>query len=838
MKIEERFVTFGSGGRTKNLTSRHLRRFGISLVAWSCIAISGDLSTPAYAQEAAQANVVVPTDRTVLPIPEPQYPHSTVFNARNATPPPRFEVKAPPNAPNVLIVLLDDMGFGQSSAFGGPIHMPTVEGLANSGLRYNEFHTTALCSPTRSALLSGRNHHMNNFGSIAETATAFPGQTGQRPNSVAPLAEMLRLNGYSTAAFGKSHETAAWEVSPSGPTDRWPTRSGFDKFYGFIGGETNQWAPLIYDGMIQVEPSHDPNYNFMTDMTDQAITWIGYQKSLTPDKPFFIYFAPGATHAPFHVPKEWIAKYKGKFDQGWDKVREETLARQIKLGVVPAGTKLAPKPEAIKDWATLSADEKKLFAREMEVFAGFGEYADTEIGRLIHSIKETGQLDNTLIFYIVGDNGASAEGGMVGLFNEMTYFNGVHETVQDILKHYDELGGPTTYPHYAAGWAVAGDSPFEWTKQVASSYGGTRNGMVIHWPKGITAKGEVRAQWHHVIDIAPTILEAAGLPEPKSVNGTAQTPIEGVSMVYTFADARVPSRHTTQYFEIFGNRAIYQDGWLAGTVHRAAWEFKPRRALEDDVWELYDARTDFSLANDLASKNPQKLKEMQDLFMTEAVKYSVLPLDDRTLERLNPALVGRPDLMAGRTSLTVYQGMTGMSENVFINTKNRSHTITAEVEVPQGGANGVILAQAGRFGGWSLYLKDGKPTYTYNWLGLKSYTVAASQALPAGKATIRYEFVYDGGGVGKGGTCALYVNGKSVATGRIEQTQCCAFSADEGADVGADEGTPVTEAYQVPFKFTGKIDKVTIELKEITQSAADETHKARKEAALKKALSD
>jgi arylsulfatase len=782
--------------------------------------------------------VVVPTDRTVLPIPEPQYPHSTVFNARNATPPPRFEVKAPANAPNVLIVLIDDMGFGQSSAFGGPIHMPTVEGLANSGLRYNEFHTTALCSPTRSALLSGRNHHMNNFGSIAETATAFPGQTGQRPNSVAPLAEMLRLNGYSTATFGKSHETAAWEVSPSGPTDRWPTRSGFDKFYGFIGGETNQWAPLIYDGMIQVEPSHDPNYNFMTDMTDQAITWMGYQKSLTPDKPFFIYFAPGATHAPFHVPKEWIAKYKGKFDQGWDKVREETLARQIKLGVVPASTKLAPKPEAIKDWATLSADEKKLFAREMEVFAGFGEYADTEIGRLIHAIRETGQLDNTLIFYIVGDNGASAEGGMVGLFNEMTYFNGVHETVQDILKHYDELGGPSTYPHYAAGWAVAGDSPFEWTKQVASSYGGTRNGMVIHWPKGITTKGEVRSQWHHVIDIAPTILEAAGLPEPKSVNGTVQTPIEGVSMVYTFADAKAPSRHTTQYFEIFGNRAIYQDGWLAGTVHRAAWEFKPRRALEDDVWELYDARTDFSLANDLAAKNPQKLKEMQDLFMTEAVKYSVLPLDDRTIERLNAGLVGRPDLMAGRTSLTVYQGMTGMSENVFINTKNRSHTITADVEVPAGGANGVILAQAGRFGGWSLYLKDGKPTYTYNWLGLKTYAVAATQALPAGKATIRFEFVYDGGGVGKGGTGTLYVNGKNVATGRIDQTQCCAFSADEGADVGADEGTPVTEAYQVPFKFTGKIDKVTIELKEITQSAADETHKARKEAALKKALSD
>jgi len=794
---------------------------------------------PAGAQQgAAPARVVLPTDRTVLPIPEPQYPHSTVFNARNATPPPRFEVKAPANAPNVLIVLIDDMGFGQSSAFGGPIHMPTVERLANEGLRYNEFHTTALCSPTRAALLSGRNHHMNNMGSITETATAFPGQTGQRPNSVAPLAEMLRLNGYSTAAFGKSHETAAWEVSPSGPTDRWPTRSGFDKFYGFIGGETNQWAPLIYDGMIQVEPSHDPNYNFMTDMTNQAIDWMQYQKSLTPDKPFFIYFAPGATHAPHHVPKEWIAKYRGQFDQGWDKLREETLARQIKLGVVPAGTKLAPKPEAIKDWATLSADEKKLFTRQMEVFAGFGEYTDTEIGRLIQAIEATGQLDNTLVFYIVGDNGASAEGGMNGLFNEYTYFNGVHETVPDILKHYDELGGPTTYPHYAAGWAVAGDTPFTWTKQVASSYGGTRNGMAIHWPKGIAAKGQVRSQWHHVIDIAPTILEAAGLPEPKSVNGTVQTPIEGVSLVYTFADAKAPSRHTTQYFEILGNRAIYNDAWLAGTVHRAAWELKVRRPLEDDIWELYDTRTDFSLANDLAAKNPGKLKEMQALFLKEAVKYSVLPLDDRLQERFVAALVGRPDLMAGRTSLTVYQGMTGMSENVFINLKSKSHTITAEVEIPKKGANGVILAQAGRFGGWSLYLKDGKPTYTYNWLGLKRFTVAATQAVPAGKATLRFEFAYDGGGLGKGGTGTLFVNGKQVATGRIEKTQFAVFSADEGADVGADEGTPVTEAYKVPFKFTGTINKVTIELKEVKAAAHDEAEQARRVATLKKGLSD
>jgi arylsulfatase A-like enzyme len=796
------------------------------------------LTTAPVAAQGGAAQVVYPTDRTVLPLPEPQYPHSTVLDARNATPPPRFEVKTPASAPNVLIVLIDDMGFGQSSAFGGPIHMPTVERLANSGLRYNEFHTTALCSPTRAALLSGRNHHMNNMGSITETATAFPGQTGQRPNSVAPLAEMLRLNGYSTAAFGKSHETAAWEVSPSGPTDRWPTRSGFDRFYGFIGGETNQWAPLLYDGMIQVEPAHDPNYNFMTDMTNQAIAWMQYQKSLTPDKPFFIYFAPGATHAPHHVPKEWITKYKGKFDQGWDALREETLARQIKLGVIPEGTKLAPKPEAIKDWATLSADEKKLFARQMEVFAAFGEYADAEIGRLIQSIEAVGQLDNTLVFYIVGDNGASAEGGMNGLFNEYTYFNGVRETVQDILKHYEELGGPTTYPHYAAGWAVAGDTPFEWTKQVASSYGGTRNGMVVHWPKGFTAKGELRSQWHHVIDIAPTILEAAGLPEPKSVNGTPQTPIEGVSMVYTFADSKAPSRHTTQYFEIFGNRAIYNDGWLAGTVHRAAWEFKPRATLQNDKWELYDTRADFSLANDLAAENPDKLKELQQVFLTEAVKYSVLPLDDRLTERFVAAAVGRPDLMAGRTSLTVYEGMKGMTENVFINLKNKSHTITAEVEIPKNGANGAILAQAGRFGGWSFYLKNGKPMYTYNFLGLQRYTIAAKQAVPAGKATIRFEFAYDGGGIGKGGTGTLLVDGKTVATGRIEHTQCCAFSADEGADVGSDEGTPVTEAYKVPFKFTGKIAQVTIELKEMKTSAAKEAAQANREAALKKGLSD
>jgi arylsulfatase len=778
-------------------------------------------------------------DRMVLPIAEPKRPPIMELDARKATPPPRFEVKAPAEAPNVLIVLIDDMGFGMSSAFGGPIHMPTVERLADNGLRYNHFHTTALCSPTRAALLSGRNHHMNNMGAITEISTAFPGNTGSRPNNVAPLAEMLRLNGYSTGFFGKNHETAAWEVSPSGPTDRWPTRSGFDKFYGFIGGETNQWAPLLYDGLTQVELRKDPNYHFMTDMTNQAIHWMRYQKSLTPDKPFFLYFAPGATHAPHHVPKEWIAKYKSQFDGGWDQFREETLARQIKLGVVPQGTKLAPKPEAIKDWDKLSDDEKKLFSRQMEIYAGFGEYTDTEIGRLIQSVEQTGQLDNTLIFYIIGDNGTSAEGGMNGLFNEMTYFNGVHETVQDILKHYDDLGGPLSYPHMAAGWAVAGDTPFTWTKQVASSFGGTRNGMVIHWPKRIKAKGEVRAQFHHVIDIAPTVLEATGLPEPKVVNGTEQAPIEGVSMVYTFANAKATSRHYVQYFEIMGNRAVYSDGWLAGTLHRAPWESKPRTALSDDKWELYDTRNDFSLANNLAAKNPVKLKELQELFLKEAIKYRVLPIDDRVLERMIPAMAGRPDLMGSRTSLTVYEGMIGMSENVFINLKNKSHTISADVEIPQGGANGVILAQAGRFGGWSLYMKDGKPTYAYNFLGLQRSTVAASQALAAGKATIRYEFVSDGPSMGKGGIGTILVNGQKVAEGRIEHTQCCFFSADEGADVGMDEATPVTEDYKEGNnKFTGKINSVTIDLKEMKAANAEVEQHVVSEAHTRKQLAD
>ena len=786
------------------------------------------------AQASAQA-----LDRSTLPIPDPSYPAITQLDARNATPPPRFEVKAPDRAPNVLLILIDDMGFGQPSTFGGPVNMPTLDRLAKGGLRYNEFHVTALCSPTRAALLTGRNHHMVNTGAVMDVATAFPGNTGVRPNSIAPIAEILRYNGYSTAAFGKWHQTPGWEVSPSGPTDRWPTREGFDEFYGFMGGETNQWAPLLYEGMNQIEPPHDPKYHFMTDMTDHAIAWMRYQKALTPDRPFFIYFAPGAVHAPHHVPKEWIAKYKGKFDMGWDRLREQTFARQKALGVIPTDTKLAPKPQAIKDWDTLTPDEKRLFARQMEVYAGFGEMADYEIGRLVDAIQDIGQLDNTIVIYIAGDNGSSAEGGMNGVFNEITYFNGVPEPIDVQLKHIDELGGPMAYSHYSAGWAVAGDVPFTWTKQVTSNFGGTRDGMVMYWPKGIKAKGELRPQFHHVIDIAPTILEIAGLPEPKSVDGIAQTPMQGISMAYTFDDAQAKSRHDTQYFEIGGNRAIYHDGWLAGTVHRAPWERQPRATLENDKWELYNTVDDFSLSSDLASSNPTKLKEMQDLFTQEAIQNHVLPIDDRSVERLNPALAGRPDLMAGRTSLTVYSGMTGMMENAFINVKNRSFTISADVEIPKSKANGVIICQGGRFGGWSLYLKNARPMFTYNWVGLNRYTIAGTKGVPPGKATIRFEFTTDGGKLGAGGAGTIFVNDTKVATGRIDNTNGLLFSADEGADVGIDEGTPVTEDYAGPDnRFTGKIQRVTIDLKPIGANIKDKVDRATQQMMMDKNAED
>ena len=755
----------------------------------------------------ACAGQLAAQDRTVLPIKEPARPTYKELDVRNTTAPPRFHVTAPKGAPNVVVILIDDMGFGVSEAFGGPVTTPTMDKLSDNGLKYSRFHTTSLCSPTRVALLTGYNHHSNNMGCIGEAATTMPGNTSVRPQSITPMAEVLRQNGYNTAAFGKYHETPPWEISNSGPQDRWPTRSGFEKFYGFIGGETNQWAPLIYDGVTLVETPADPNYHFTTDMTNQAISWVRYQQALSPDKPFFMYYAPGATHAPHHVPKAWAEKYKGKFDQGWDKLREMTLERQIKMGIVPPGTKLGPKPADIKDWDKLSADEKKLFTRQMEVYAGFAEQTDYEAGRLISAIKELGVMDNTVIIFIAGDNGASAEGQMNGMYSEMTYFNAVAETVPDMMKHYDDWGGPTTYPHFAAGWAVAMDAPFSYTKQVASDFGGTRNGMIIQWPAGIKAKGEVRSQFGHVIDIAPTVYEITKIPAPKMVNGIEQDPIEGTSLAFSFDDPKAPEQHKIQYFEMFGNRGVYQDGWFARTIHRPAWRLKVLNTLQEDKWELYNTTADFSLANDLSAQNPDKLKDMQALFMKQAEKYHVLPLDDRLLERTNAEMMGRPTVMGNRTSVTYGEGMKGMGVDIFIDLRNKSYTITAEVAV-----NGAIVCQGGRFGGLSFYLKNGKPAFTYNYLGMKSTDIIAAQALKPGNYLLVYDFKYDGGGLGMGGVGTITVNNKKVAEGRIEKTQQGIFSVDDLADIGIDEGTPVAD-YGKSSKFIGKIEKVNIEVR-------------------------
>ena len=768
---------------------------------------------PSEEKESTSSTVDTGLDRTVLPIKEPTYPAESELDARNAKAPARFEVKAPEKAPNVVIVLIDDIGFGHSSAFGGPINMPTLEKLAANGLKYNRFHTTALCSPTRVALLTGRNHHINNAGAIMELATGFPGNTGIRPNSVTPLAQILRMNGYSTAAFGKYHETPPWEVSVSGPFDRWPTGSGFDKFYGFIGGETNQWSPAIYDGVTRVEHEADPNYHFTVDMTDHAVNWMQAQQSLTPDKPFYVYFATGATHAPHHAPKEWADKYKGKFDGGWDKLREETYARQQQMGIIPASAKLTERPKEIPAWDAQSAEAKKLFSRQMEVFAGFAEHTDHEVGRLVTALEKMGELDNTIFFYIVGDNGSSAEGGPQGTYNEMMALNGIPGDASQMMGHIDDWGSPNTFPHFAIGWAHAGNTPFQWAKQVASHFGGTRNGMVLHWPDRFKGNGEVRSQFHHVIDVAPTVLEAAGLPEPKMVNGVTQYPMDGVSMLYTIDDATAKDRRTTQYFEMFGNRGIYHNGWVACTRHSIPWILGSAPPLEEDVWELYNIDEDFSEANNLAETNPEKLKELQEVFKQEAIKNHVFPIDDRRSERFNPAIAGRPDLLGPRKTLTVYEGMVGIAENAFINVKNTNYTITADVEIPKAGANGVIIAQAGKFGGWTLYMKNGKLQHEYNYFGVENTRVTSSTAVSPGAHILKYEFVFDGGKPGAGGTSILYVDDKKVGEGKIPKTQPFVFSADEGVDVGMDGETNVSNDYKEGDNaFTGKIQQVKVEV--------------------------
>ncbi len=738
--------------------------------------------------------------RIHLPMPNTSRSKLITYDAKDPDTkfPPIEQLRPPEGAPNVMIVLIDDAGFGSSSAFGGPCQTPTAEKLATGGLKLNRFHTTALCSPTRQALLTGRNHHSAGMGGITEIATGAPGYCSVLPNSMSPLAKTLKLNGYSTAQFGKCHEVPVWQTSPAGPFDAWPTGGGgFEYFYGFIGGEANQWYPTLYEGTTPAEPEKTPEegYHLMEDMTDKAIAWIGQQKALAPDKPFFVYFAPGATHAPHHVPPEWADKYKGKFDQGWDKLREETFARQKKLGVIPADCQLTARPKEIPAWDDMPEPFKPVLRREMEVYAGYLEFTDHHVGRLVDSLEKLNIIDNTLIFYIIGDNGASAEGSINGCFNEMSYFNGLQalETPEYLIARLDKLGGPESYNHYAVGWAHALDTPYQWTKQVASHWGGTRNGAIVHWSKGIEAKGEIRSQFHHVIDVAPTVLEAAGLPEPLFVDGMQQDPIEGISMLYSFDDPKAPERHETQYFEMFGNRGIYHKGWTAVTKHSTPWIMGPRVPLDDDAWELYSDK-DWSQSKNLAREMPDKLRELQRLWLIEATRYKVLPIDDRLTEKMNPDTAGRPVLIKGKTQI-LFGGMGRLTENCVLSIKNKSHSITAEIEVPEEGAEGVIIAQGANIGGWSLYARDGKLKYCYNFGGFDHFFVEGRTRIPPGERQVRMEFAYAGGGLGKGGKVTLYIDGKKVGEGEIPSTLAMVFSADDGCDVGKDTGAPVSPDY-------------------------------------------
>jgi arylsulfatase len=767
---------------------------------------------------AAQNNEQRPASavrRDVLPIPDPQHVGLTTYDAKdpNTTYPPITMLRPPDGAPNVLIVLIDDVGFAASSAFGGPCRTPVAERLATGGVKLNRFHTTALCSPTRQALLTGRNHHSVGMGGITEIATSAPGYSSIRPKDKAPIAETLRLNGYSTSQFGKCHEVPVWEVSPVGPFHQWPTGSGFEHFYGFIGGEANQYYPGLFEGTTPVEPAKTPEqgYTLTEDLADRAITWVRQQQALTPDKPFFMYFAPGATHAPHHVPKKWSDRYRGEFDAGWDVLREQIVARQKELGVIPKDAELTRRHDEIPAWDDMPDRLKPVLARQMEIYAGFLEQTDHEVGRLIDAIDALGALDNTLIYYILGDNGASAEGTPNGCFNEMCTLNGLAgiETEDFLLSKIDDFGTPDAYNHYAVGWAHALCAPYQWTKQVASHWGGTRNGTIVHWPAGIEGAGQTRDQFHHVIDVAPTILEAAKIPAPLMVNGIAQAPIEGHSMMSTLRTADATETHRVQYFEMFGNRGIYHDGWTAVTKHRTPW-LADQPALDDDVWELYGP-DDWTQARDLAADQPAKLAELQRLWLIEAVKYNVVPLDDRSFERFDPDVAGRPQLIKGDTQM-LFPGMR-LLENCVLSIKNKSHSVAAKVSVPESGAHGVLVSQGGGVGGWCLYAHDGRLKYCYNFFGIEYFYVTAETSIPAGDHLLVMEFAYDGGGLGNGGNVALFCDGVAVGTGRVERTEPMAFSADEACDVGSDTGSPTSPDYGPHGNaFTGRIDWVKIDI--------------------------
>src|SRR5689334_2588603 len=809
----------------------------------SVFALTIFLIAPASAQQTSGVpgapDATTTIDGKYLPPPPPKFGGEIGLQASQSKPYWPAQVVPPKGAPNVLLIMTDDQGYGVSGTFGGVIPTPALDRIARMGLRYTQFHSTALCSPTRAALITGRNHHSVGFGIISEQSTGYPGYDSVIGPENATVGTILQQNGYATSWFGKNHNTPSYQYSAAGPFDQWPSGMGFSYFYGFMGGETDQWTPYLFQNTTQISPwIGKPGYNLTTDLADEAIAHIQRLDAAAPDKPFFVYYVPGGTHSPHQPTKEWIDKFKGKFDMGWNELREQIFANQKRLGVIPAGTTLTPWPDGqpeyggakLPKWNTLSADEKKLFARQAEVFAAYAAYTDHEIGRVIQAVDDMGKLDNTLVIYISGDNGTSAEGSTIGTIFDLAPIQGVDMPVDLQLKFYDVLGSDHTTPHMSVAWSWAFDTPFKWTKQVASFFGGTRQGMAISWPGHIRDTGGIRPQFHHIIDIVPTILEVSGVQAPEVVDGIKQKPIEGVSMVYTFdsANAKAPSKRDTQYFEMFGNRAIYHDGWVAATVPpQPPWLMgtaKMPDLMTGYKWELYNIADDYSENTDLASKNPDKLKELQGLFMDEARKYQVLPLDNSILQRI---LAPRPSATAGRTEFTYFGEVSGVPDGNAPNLLTRSYSITAEVEIPKSGAEGMLNTLGGRFGGYGLYLLKGKPVFTYNLLALEKFRWEGPQALTPGKHTILFDFKYDGPGMGKGGTGVLSVDSKEVASKTIPHTVPALMTIDESFDVGVDTRTGVDDKdYKPPFRFTGKLDKLTIKLGPNQMMAADQKAKS------------
>jgi arylsulfatase len=751
----------------------------------------------------------------ILPRPDFHF-RGKVGKTYRESDPPQFPqpVTAPKGAPNVVLILLDDTGFGQYGTFGGGIPSPTLDKLASEGLRYNRFHTTALCSPTRAALITGRNHHSAATGMITEGATGYDGYTCILPRACGTIGEVLRQNGYMTAWIGKNHNTPAWETSAAGPFDRWVNSLGFDYFYGFNGGDMNHWDPLLFENRNLVPKSTDPNYHLTEDLADKAIDWTRRVTSIAPDKPFFLYLAPGANHAPHHAPRAWIDKFKGQFDDGWDAYREATLARQIKLGVVPPHTKLTARSEGLPAWNTLQDGQKKVYARMMETYAGFAAHVDHHMGRVIEAVKQMPNADNTIFIYIVGDNGSSAEGGLEGSLNENLFFNGFPEKWQDSLQHIDEIGGPKWFNHFPAAWAHAMGTPFQWTKQVASHFGGTRNPMIISWPAKMKDRGGLRSQFLHIIDIVPTLYEAIGITPPTKLNGIDQKPLEGVSFLKTFFDPNAPETRKTQYFELLVNRGMYHDGWMASSRSFSPWnpirgEFDPLTAK----WELYDLSRDYSQAENVADKYPDKVKELEALFWKEAATYSVLPLDWRGVERLSAELQGRPSLAGKRDKFVYFPGQVGLPEGAAPPVLNKSFSVTMDLDIPEKGAEGMIITHGGLTGGYGIYLREGKAHFVYNFLAIDRTTIS-SDKLPQGKVALTMDLVYEGkpGERGKPATVTLHANGKKVGEGKLAKTVPLQFSLGEGIDVGTDNGSAVDFTYPLPFTFTGTIERVTVTL--------------------------